>query len=124
MYRYTLKPFIRFFLLCLFLFFPAAVFGMAEKPPIVLPDGVLNSPQIEQLVLGKTILSSDGSSSADEVLFFRADGTLTQAREGWQGEGTWSVRDDARLCLNKERSGRDCRIISPLCSKKRWQSPL
>jgi len=96
-----------FSLLCL----SSSAFAMAGKPEVVLPDGVLNASQIEQLVLGKTVAVSTKDKGLDLVLFFRADGRMKQVRDGWQSDGTWSVREDGRLCTKTNKSGRDCDII-------------
>ena len=88
-----------------------AMAGKPENPEIVLPQGVLNAPQIEQLFTGKTVAATIESKDQSMVFFFGKDGKVLRVRDGWQKSGTWETRKDGRLCIDLKRSRRDCRII-------------
>lgn len=88
-----------------------AMAGKAEKSEIVLPEGVLSAPQIEQLFTGKTVVAAIESKSQDMVFFFGRNNQVHRVRNGWQKSGTWEIRKDGRLCVDLEGSRRDCRII-------------
>lgn len=91
--------------------FSSLSLAMSSKPPVVLPEGVLNAAQIGPLFSGYTVVASDENDGRVMVLFFDQDGKVTRVRDGWQELGSWNVLDDGRLCIDFEKSGRDCRII-------------
>ncbi len=99
-----------FFLLC-GSSFDSAMAGKSEKSKVVLPEGTLHAPQIEQLFTGKTVAASIEGKKQNLVFFFGRDGKLQRVRSGWQKGGTWETRKDGRLCVELEGSRRDCRII-------------
>ena len=79
-------------------FFSLTSSAMAGKSEISLPQGVLNAPQIKQLVLGKTVATMVEGKDRDMAFFFGKEGQLKKVRDGWQKTGTWEVRKDGRLC--------------------------
>lgn len=106
------SPFITLTLSILMLIcFYSLALGMGGKPPVVLPEGVLNAEQISPLFSGYTVTATDESKGRETVFYFDQDGKITQIWDGWQKVGHWSVRDDGRLCVDFEKSGRDCGII-------------
>ncbi len=96
------------------LFLSSFVWAMAEtpqEPEIVLPEGVLNAPQIKQLFTGKTVAATVENKDQEKVFYFGKNGKMRQVRDGWQRNGTWDVREDGRLCVDLKGSRRDCRMI-------------
>ncbi len=89
----------------------SAALAMADDPPIVLPQGVLDAPQLEQLFSGKTFATTVEGKDKEMIIFFGKDGHVTRVRDGWQTDGVWEVRKDGRLCVDLKGSRRDCRII-------------
>ena len=89
----------------------SAVFAMGSSPGVVLPEGVLNAQQLEQLVHDKTIATSVEDGNREVIFYFGKDGMLQRVRDGLQSTGSWKIRDDGRLCTQLQRKGRDCRII-------------
>ena len=75
-------------------------------------EGALSAQQINALFSGKTVLS-DSADAKEQVLisYFRPDGRIQQARNGWLKKGTWKSREDGRLCINLKGSRQDCRAI-------------
>jgi hypothetical protein len=96
--------------LLIFPFF-ATVLAMAEKPAIVLPDGTLNAEQIEGQFTGKTAVAKVADKERVEIYYFAENGSVIEARNGFQKSGKWSVRDDGRLCIDLKGEKRDCRMI-------------
>lgn len=88
---------------------PATLFAMASKPNIVLPEGVLTAPQIEQLFTDRTVVAQD-TDEEERVLYFGRDGAVRQIRDGMISDGTWSVRGDSRLCVEID-GDRGCRAV-------------
>lgn len=93
------------------LFLSAELFAMAEKPPIVLPDGALNAQQIKQQFTGRTVAAKIAGKERAELYFFAEDGKVTEVRRNWQKIGQWSTREDGRLCIDLVGEHRDCRMI-------------
>ena len=89
----------------------SSTLAMAEDPPIVLPQGTLDAPQLEQLFSGNTFAATVEGKDQMTVIFFGKDGHLTRVRDGWQTDGVWEVRKDGRICVDLKGSRRDCRII-------------
>lgn len=92
-------------------FSPSTTLAMADKPPIVLPQGVLNAVQIKQLFSDKTFTATIDDKAHQMVFFFGKDGALIKVQDGWQKEGSWATREDGRLCVELKGASRDCRII-------------
>ena len=88
-----------------------SAFAMADKPPIVLPQGVLSADQIQPLFAGQTVIAINENDGSESVLFFARYDQLKKVQDGWLEHGTWSVRKDGRLCVDFPDSGRDCRIV-------------
>lgn len=86
-------------------------FATAASTGVVLPEGVLNAQQLEQLVQNKTVATSVEDGKREELFYFGKDGKLLRVRDGLQSTGSWNVRDDGRLCTQLQGKGRDCRII-------------
>jgi len=85
--------------------------AMTDGPPVVLPQGVLDVPQLEQVFSGNTFATTVEGKDQKAIIFFGKDGHLTRVRDGWQTDGAWEVRKDGRLCVDLKGSRRDCRII-------------
>lgn len=91
--------------------FSAELFAIDEKPVIVMPVGALNAEQIEEQFKGKSTLAKVADNERVEVYYFAEDGSVIEARDGWQKSGKWYVRDDGRLCIDLKGEHRDCRMI-------------
>ena len=91
--------------------FSTKLFAMDEKPVIVLPDGALNAEQIEGQFKGKSAVAKVADKERAEFYYFAGDGSVIEARGGWQKSGKWYVRDDGRLCIDLKGEHRDCRMI-------------
>ncbi len=89
----------------------AGLFAMAGNSEIVLPDGALNAEQIERQFKGKSAVAKVADKERAEVYYFAEDGSVIEARDGWQKSGKWYVRDDGRLCIDLKGEHRDCRMI-------------
>lgn len=92
------------------LFFTAQS-AMAEKPSIIMPLGALNAEQIEEQFRGKSAVAKIADKERIEIYYFAGDGSVIEARDGFQKSGKWSVRDDGRLCIDLKGEHRDCRMI-------------
>ena len=84
---------------------------MAGNPEIVLPDGALNAKQIERQFKGKSAVAKVADKERAEFYYFAGDGSVIEARDGWQKSGKWYVREDGRLCIDLKGEHRDCRMI-------------
>ena len=93
------------------LFLSAELFAMAEKPPIVLPDGALNAEQIKQRFNGQTAAAKIAGKERFEHYYFATDGEVIEVRGNRQKSGDWYVREDGRLCIDLVGEHRDCRMI-------------
>jgi len=89
----------------------AGLFAMAGNSEIVLSDGALNAEQIERQFKGKSAVAKVADKERAEVYYFAEDGSVIEARDGWQKSGKWYVRDDGRLCIDLKGEHRDCRMI-------------
>jgi hypothetical protein len=89
----------------------AGLVAMAGSSEIVLPDGALNAEQIERQFKDKSAVAKVAEKKRAEVYYFAEDGSVIEARDGFQKTGKWSVRDDGRLCIDLKGEHRDCRMI-------------
>ena len=89
----------------------AGLVAMAGSSEIVLPDGALNAKQIERQFKDKSAVAKVAEKKRAEVYYFAEDGSVIEARDGFQKTGKWSVRDDGRLCIDLKGEHRDCRMI-------------
>jgi hypothetical protein len=87
--------------------------AMANKPPVVLPQGALNAAQIESAFSGKTAVAvnEEKPEKDGKLFFFAKDKVLYAVDNGWLTQGDWAVRDDGRLCTDFPAQDRDCRMI-------------
>ena len=100
------------FILSVLIFsFSTGLFAITEKPVVVVPDGALNAEQIEVQFKGKSAVAKVADKERAEVYYFAEDGSVIEARDGWQKSGKWYVRDDGRLCIDLKGEHRDCRMI-------------
>ena len=86
-------------------------YAMAEKPSVIMPDGALNAEQIKGQFTGKSTVAKVADKELAEVYYFAEDGSVIEARDGFQKTGKWYVRDDGRLCIDLKGEHRDCRLI-------------
>ena len=86
-------------------------YAMAEKPSVIMPDGALNAEQIKGQFTGKSTVAKVADKERAEVYYFAEDGSVIEARDGFQKTGKWYVRDDGRLCIDLKGEHRDCRLI-------------
>jgi hypothetical protein len=89
----------------------SGAFAMADKPLIVLPQGVLSVNQIQSLFEGQTVTVANEKDGSELIFFFARYNQLRRLDDGWLEQGEWSVREDGRLCVDFPDSGRDCRIV-------------
>lgn len=89
----------------------SSALAMADKPPIVLPQGVLSAEQLQTLFTDQTVIALNEKDSSETLLFFARYNQLRRLHDGWLEQGEWSVREDGRLCVDFPESGRDCRIV-------------
>ena len=89
----------------------AGLVAMAGSSEIVLPDGALNAKQIERQFKDKSAVAKVAEKKRAEVYYFAEDGSVIEARDGFQKTGKWSVRDDGRLCIDLKGEHGDCRMI-------------
>lgn len=77
-----------------------------------LPEQTLTAKEIQALFSDQTVAarSVDGKSQ-EMVIYFGPHGQVEMAKDGRLEQGKWTVREDDRLCINMEKSARDCRII-------------
>jgi len=85
---------------------------MAGKPEVVLPDGALNADEIRSLFSGNSVTGKPKDEGHEIFYYFASNGELSEVHNGWQTGGTWTVRDDGRLCMDLEGESRDCRMIT------------
>lgn len=99
-----------FLCLTLFCVIPGVVVAMQQDPQ--LPAGTLSAKQIKQLFTSRTVsaYSVDGKEQ-EMVIYFGRFGKVQQAKKGFQEDGKWRVRKDARLCVELKGAPRACRII-------------
>lgn len=100
-----------FILAVLMILFSAKLFAVDENPLIVMPSGALNAEEIRGQFKGKSTVAKVADKDRVEVYYFAEDGTVIEARGGFQKTGKWYVRDDGRLCIDLKGEHRDCRMI-------------
>jgi len=81
-----------------------------QRAQIILPPGTLTIAEISDQFVGKTVESETGSGRAT-LTYYDPDGSLRQLQYGEKRNGTWRIRDDARICLKIEDGDEKCRII-------------
>ena len=91
--------------------FSVGLLAATEQSVIVLPAGALNAEQIEEQFRGKSTVAKVADKERIEVYYFAENGSVIEARNGWQKRGKWFVRDDGRLCIDLKGEHRDCRMI-------------
>jgi len=100
-----------FILAVLMILFSAELFAIDEKPVIVMPADALNAEQIKTQFSGKSSVAKVADKERFEGYYFAEDGSVIEARKGFQKTGKWYVRDDGRLCIDLKGEHRDCRMI-------------
>lgn len=109
--KYKKLRFAAGFLMAMILMAPSVTLAMAGKPEVVLPDGALSASQVKSLFSGKSVASKQADENHDILYYFASSGEVTEVHNGWQSVGTWSARDDGRLCVDLKGKSRDCRMI-------------
>ena len=78
---------------------------MADKPIIVLPQGVLSADQIQLLFDGQTVTAVNEQDGSGLIFFFARYNQLRRLDGGWLEQGEWAVREDGRICVDLPDSG-------------------
>lgn len=76
-----------------------------------MPDGVLSAAQIKDLFTGNSVKANPEGKEPNMYFYFGSDNKVVRIRNGFQEHGSWSVREDGRLCVELEGDKRSCPII-------------
>lgn len=77
----------------------------------VLSSSQLDAREVRSLVAGNTITAHNLDTGTRSTAYYSPDGRVTQTRNGKLRRGTWSVKDDGRMCMEMASNKPSCRIL-------------